>query len=64
MMLPGAAARSPGGFQHWRMEGESRRHLKIQYSKEQRLCPTTCPTMEPRALQDGAEEGTTSPQLH
>lgn len=34
MMLPGAVTKSPGAFQCWRMEGESRRHLKSWHSKE------------------------------
>lgn len=34
MMLPGAVTKSPGAFQCWRMEEESRRHLKSWHSKE------------------------------
>lgn len=37
MLLPGALAKSPHGFQCWRIEGESRRHLKSWYSEEMRL---------------------------
>lgn len=36
MLLLGVLAKSPCGFQCWRI-GESRRHLKSWYSKEMRL---------------------------